>query len=100
MERDYSNLQGEELEIIIKDGLRSEFWKWLTATYDEGQEAITNDLMTLPLTSWDDVIRVVKLQSSYKARVEIFKYPEAELKAIETEKQNQELLNKTRLNSQ
>ncbi len=93
MSKDYSNLQNKELEIIIKDGLKSDFWKWFTANHEEGQKSILDQLVSLRLTGWDDLVRIVNLLASYKAREEFTNYPMSILKMLEVEEQNNNIKN-------
>ena len=95
MPRDYNNLKNEELDIIIRDGLKTEFWQWFTANYNEGQKQILDQVVSLRLTGWDDLVMVVKLLSSYKSREEVFNYPLNTLKVIEIERNNNEKLSQT-----
>lgn len=88
MDRDYSNLQSDDLELIIKEGLKSDFWKWFTTTYDEGQKAIVDEIVSRRMTGWDDLVTIVKLISSYKSREEIFNFPMTELNVIRVDKEN------------
>lgn len=96
MERDYSNLSNEDLELIIKDGLQSEFWKWFKTGFEEGQTEIVNQLITMRLTSWDDVVKIVDLISRHKARSLVYSMPEIALGVINTEKENKSRLDSDR----
>lgn len=88
MDRDYSNLQNDDLEIIIKEGLKSDFWKWYTTGFEEGQKEIVNQITSMRLTSWDDLVKIVDLLSRHKARELSYNMPMIALKVIETERQN------------
>ena len=87
MNRDYSKLEPEEIELIVKDGLKSEFWKWFTATFDEDQKLILDRIVDLKLTDWNDVVKVVNLIASYKTRSEMVNSPLAFLRDMEMRRQ-------------
>lgn len=91
MSKDYTNLSNDEVEIIVKDGLKSEFWKWYTANYEEGQKTILDQVISLRLQGWDDLVKIVNLLASYKSREESFNFPMSILKMMEIEKQNNKL---------
>lgn len=93
MPRDYNNLTNNETELIIKEGLQSEFWKLLTNSYQDSQKQLLDQVVSLRLTSWDDLVRIVNLLASYKTREEIFNWPQVTLKSIEIAKQQQNRLN-------
>jgi len=89
MPKDFNELTDEELELIVREGLKSDFWKLLTNDHEIGQKGILDQVVSLRLTSWDDLVRIVGLLASYKSREENYNYPMSILKAIEVNKQNQ-----------
>lgn len=95
MPRDYNNLSNEEIEIIVKEGLRSDFWKWYTANYEEGQKAVIDQLLSRRLTGWDDLVTIVNLLASYKSREEAFNYPMSILRMLDIERENNKKIGQT-----
>lgn len=89
--KDYFNLGNKELELIIKDGLKSEFWQVLTHNFKDSQQQILDQIISLRLTSWDDLIRIVNLIASYKTREEFVNWPLSTLRMLELEEKNKEL---------
>lgn len=81
--RDYSNISTEELEIIVRDGLKSEFWAWFTSDFEEQQQLILDRVVDLKLTKWDDVIKIVNLIATYKTRSELINSPGAILRDLD-----------------
>ena len=95
MPKDYNNLKNEELDIIIRDGLKTEFWQVLTYNFKDAQQQILDQIISLRLTSWDDLVRIVNLIASYKTREEFINWPLSTLRMIEIERNNNEKLGQT-----
>lgn len=93
--KDYDDLKNEELDIIIREGLRSEFWKWYSHNFEESQKKLIDQVVSLRLTGWDDLVKIVNLLASYKSREEYMNWPLNVLKAIEIERENNKNLGLT-----
>lgn len=83
MSRDYSEISIDELEIIVRDGLKSEFWQWFTYNFEEDQKLILDRLLDLKMTNWDDVVKVVNLIATYKTRNEMVTAPWAIIRDLD-----------------
>jgi len=89
MSRDFSKLNETDAEAILRDGMKTEFWKYLNYHFSKAQEYTKDQIVRLKLDCWDDMVRVVKLGSVYKSREEILNWPQSILTAIETKRKNQ-----------
>lgn len=86
--RDYNNLSDSDIELIIKDGIKSEFWKWFSTGFEDQQNHLMQQIVSMRMTGWDDVVKIVNLIASYKTRAEIMNFPMTVLKQIEVEREN------------
>lgn len=90
--RDFDKLPIQDIEALVREGLKSEFWKWFLHMNKKAQ--VGNDktlgeaeaMHRLRVTGWDDVVRLIQLNAIYKTREELLDYPNSVLRAIEIQK--------------
>ena len=81
------SLKGEELRVLVLEGVRTPFWKYLRSRLALTMHTATTHLTRRHLDSLDSLVSMGKWNAVFKTAEELFNIPETIIKSIEIQKQ-------------
>lgn len=78
----YNNLSNEDIKNIVRDGLNSEFWKFVRVKLANTLKSVDANLKRRQARTLDQLVELGMLNSIYKTNEELFNMPEMILGVI------------------